>query len=165
MDTAHLIRDARARRGLSQRELARRAGTSQAMIARYERGRVKPSLETLERLISSCGERLDVSSSPTTGGRLLDLVRSRRRDVAAVAARYHVRRVRVFGSAARGEDDDQSDLDLLVDLDPDHVTTLTDLAALRRELSDLLGVEVDVAAERLLRDGPRREAIAEAVAL
>jgi predicted nucleotidyltransferase len=62
--------------------------------------------------------------------------------VRAVIARYPVANPRLFGSVARGEDREGSDLDLLVD--PLDSTTLFDLAGLESELSDLLGVKVDV---------------------
>lgn len=55
-----LVRDARLVAGFSQRELARRAGTSQPAIARYERGSATPSWETLERLTAACGQRLRI---------------------------------------------------------------------------------------------------------
>jgi len=58
-----LLRDARAGAGLSQRELAQRAGTSQAMVARIERGRQSPSLATLERLVRACGRELRVEAA------------------------------------------------------------------------------------------------------
>lgn len=57
-----LVRDARLAAGLSQRALARRAGTSQPAIARYERGVATPSLETLQRLVAACGQRLRLST-------------------------------------------------------------------------------------------------------
>jgi transcriptional regulator with XRE-family HTH domain len=59
-----LLRAARDRAGLSQRELAQRAGTSQAMVARIEGGRQSPSVATLERLVRACGLELRVE----TGG-------------------------------------------------------------------------------------------------
>lgn len=54
-DDAALVRRARLRAGLSQRQLAQRAGTSQAMVARVEGGRQSPSLPTLRRLLEACG--------------------------------------------------------------------------------------------------------------
>jgi hypothetical protein len=62
--------------------------------------------------------------------------------VRAVIARYPVSNPRVFGSVARGEDDEQSDLDLLVE--PLEKASLFNLAGLELELSELLGVRVDV---------------------
>lgn len=55
---ADLILSARLRAGLSQRELARRAGTSQSTLNRYERGKVEPSLRTVNRLVHACGLEL-----------------------------------------------------------------------------------------------------------
>lgn len=65
MDTAATIRDARRRAGISQVELARRAGTSQATISAYERGRKEPSVETLGRLLAASGARLTVAPAAT----------------------------------------------------------------------------------------------------
>jgi transcriptional regulator with XRE-family HTH domain len=57
-----LVRELRLGAGLSQRALARRAGTSQPAIARYERGASMPSWETLQRLAGACGQRLRISA-------------------------------------------------------------------------------------------------------
>ncbi|CAN5182129.1 hypothetical protein BH20ACT8_BH20ACT8_09160 [soil metagenome] len=59
-----LLREARHKAGLSQRELARRAGTSQSAIARYERGRVTPDIDTLFRLARACGQDLRLTLEP-----------------------------------------------------------------------------------------------------
>jgi transcriptional regulator with XRE-family HTH domain len=56
-----LLRQARTRAALSQRELARRAGTAQSVIARIERGQTSPTLETLERLLAAAGVELHAS--------------------------------------------------------------------------------------------------------
>jgi transcriptional regulator with XRE-family HTH domain len=53
-----LLREARLRAGLTQRELASRAGTTQPAIARWESGEVQPSLERLRELIRACGLEL-----------------------------------------------------------------------------------------------------------
>ena len=65
-----------------------------------------------------------------------------REAIRSAAQRYGVANPRVFGSAARGEDTEASDLDLLVD--PGERTTLVDLCDLTEELKRLLGVHVDV---------------------
>ena len=58
--------EARRSAGLSQRVLAERAGTSQATVSLYERGRKQPSLAVLERLLAATGQRLQtVSARPT----------------------------------------------------------------------------------------------------
>lgn len=65
-------------------------------------------------------------------GPLRVLVESRREQVMAIAARNHASRVRLFGSAARGDDSAASDIDLLVDFDQD--SSLFDLMHMAREL-------------------------------
>jgi transcriptional regulator with XRE-family HTH domain len=56
--SADLLREARLRAGLTQAELGRRTGKPQSMISRWERGEVRPSLETLRDLIRACGLEL-----------------------------------------------------------------------------------------------------------
>jgi hypothetical protein len=58
MISGDLLREARLRAGLTQAALGRRAGRPQSQIARWERGEVKPSLETLRELIRACGLEL-----------------------------------------------------------------------------------------------------------
>lgn len=69
-------------------------------------------------------------------------VEAKRDAIRAAAKRHHGQRVRLFGSAARGEDGPDSDIDLLVDFDAD--SSLFDLIRLARELEALLGRPVDV---------------------
>src|SRR5918992_1039075 len=64
-----ILQEARRRAGLTQRELAARAGTSQAAVARIERGRQAPSLETLQRLVRACGLDLRFQLAPPDGHR------------------------------------------------------------------------------------------------
>src|SRR6476469_6138870 len=58
---ADLVREARRRADLTQRELAERAGTTQSAIARLESGRNSPSFEQVERLLKLCGFSMIVS--------------------------------------------------------------------------------------------------------
>jgi predicted nucleotidyltransferase len=69
----------------------------------------------------------------------------------------------VFGSVVRGEDDDGSDIDLLVDLEPG--ADLLDLAALDIELERLLGRPVDIVHARMLKPHVAHSALADAVEL
>jgi transcriptional regulator with XRE-family HTH domain len=64
MTSGEIIRDARARHGLSQRRLALRSGAGQAWISRVERGEVSPSVESLERLLMVMGESLSLRAEP-----------------------------------------------------------------------------------------------------
>jgi ribosome-binding protein aMBF1 (putative translation factor) len=61
---AAAMTEARARAGLTQQQLAQRMQTTQAVIARLESGRVKPSTRTLERLAAATGMRLRISFEP-----------------------------------------------------------------------------------------------------
>ena len=69
-------------------------------------------------------------------------LRHHRAAVRQIVERHHARNARVFGSVLRGDDKPGSDLDLLVD--PTEETSLLDIGAIRVELTELLGVEVDV---------------------
>lgn len=60
----NLIKLARHDAGLSQRELARRAGTSQATLSAYEAGRKSPSLDTLARIVRAAGQDLRIQLAP-----------------------------------------------------------------------------------------------------
>jgi transcriptional regulator with XRE-family HTH domain len=60
MDARTVLLEARSEAGISQRELARRSGVPQAAISRMERGVVSPRVETLDRLLRSCGRDLEV---------------------------------------------------------------------------------------------------------
>lgn len=64
MTSGLLIREARLLAGLSQGELGARVGKDRAQIARWERGAVEPSFETLRRLVRACGLELTVSIGP-----------------------------------------------------------------------------------------------------
>lgn len=64
MQAGATVRDARLRAGLTQAELARRAGTSQVTVSAYERDRKRPSRATLGRLVGACGVQLRVDEAP-----------------------------------------------------------------------------------------------------
>jgi predicted nucleotidyltransferase len=87
------------------------------------------------------------------------LARHRSRVIAA-GRRHGARNLRVFGSIARGQERGESDVDLLVDLEPGHA--LVDLASFPREVSDILGVEVDAATEDMIKPRARKRVLAEA---
>lgn len=61
MNSALLVREARLRTGLTQRELAERLGTTQSVVSRWESGGVHPSAETLSSIIEACGLELHVA--------------------------------------------------------------------------------------------------------
>jgi len=87
----------------------------------------------------------------------------RREEILRLAAFRGARNVRVFGSVARGDAGERSDIDFLVDLEPGR--SLLDLGGLNLDLERLLGSRVDVVSSRGLRDRVRERVLREAVAL
>lgn len=71
--------------------------------------------------------------------------------------------LRLFGSVARGEANERSDIDLMVDLDRSQRLTLVRLARLENRLTDLLGTKVDLSCSDAMRDPVRKRALREAV--
>jgi uncharacterized protein len=170
IESGAVIREARRRSGLSQAELARRAHVSQPVISAYESGRREPGLSMLNKLVEASGHRLQLDVLPgpqlprslpdTTMGRLL---RRHRRAILNAAQQRGATNVRVFGSVARGEDSDASDLDLLVDLNED--VGLLGLIGLESDLAELLGRRVDVVPGANLKDAVAAQAFVEAIPL
>jgi predicted nucleotidyltransferase len=87
----------------------------------------------------------------------------KRDEILRIAAKHGARNVRVFGSMARGEAREDSDLDLLVEFEPDR--SLLDHSALVLDLEELLGRKVDVVTEAGLYWLLRRRVLKEARAL
>jgi len=79
-----------------------------------------------------------------------ETVVARRDDILAITAKHGGSNVRLFGSVARGDADEASDIDLLIDLAPGR--TLFDLGAMVTELRERLEQQVDVVTEQGLRD-------------
>lgn len=158
MSASSILRESREQAGLSQRELAQRARTSQPAVQRYESGAVRPRVDTFERLLRACGSSA-VVTLPLLGP-IGYLVVQHRDEILGLAQTYGVRNVRVFGSVVRCEDTASSDLDLLVDLEEGR--TALDVAGLTEDLRELLGVDVDVATVDLLKPSVRTSALASA---
>ena len=94
---------------------------------------------------------------------ILERIMAERDRICEIAARHGARNIRIFGSVARGEEKEESDLDLLIDLEPDR--SLLDIVALKSELEELLKISVDVAEPLTLHWYIRDRVIAEAVPL
>lgn len=92
-----------------------------------------------------------------------ELLQAKREDILQTARKYGAYNVRVFGSVARGEADEKSDIDLLVDMEKER--SLLDLAGLLVDLEELLGCKVDVVPEDSLRERIRGRVLKEAVML
>lgn len=165
-----VLRDARLRAHLSQTELARRAGVAQSVISAYESGRREPSLATLTRMVEATGHmiRLDLEENTVAIRGLPDTpigrrLRHNRSAILDLAASHGAKRLRVFGSVARGEDTQESDIDMVADL-PFGIG-LFELGVFERELSELLKVKVDLVPFDGLRPRVRDEVEAEAISL
>lgn len=87
----------------------------------------------------------------------------RREEILRLARRHGAYNVRVYGSAARGEAGPESDIDLVVDLEPGR--TLLDLGGLQMDLQDLLGRPVDLKTTSGLREDVRKRVATQAVSL
>lgn len=94
---------------------------------------------------------------------LKEILQEKRQEILAIAAKHGAYNVRIFGSVARGEDDEKSDVDVLVDAGP----RLTPFfpGGLVVDLESLLGRRVDVVTEKGLRSRIRERVLKEAVPL
>lgn len=92
-----------------------------------------------------------------------ELIESKKEEIQAIAERHGARRLRLFGSVARGESRPDSDVDFLVNLEEGR--SLLDQAALLVDLQDLLGVKVDVVSEGGINPRMRERILREAVPL
>jgi predicted nucleotidyltransferase len=91
------------------------------------------------------------------------LLQEKREAILQLAAKYGARNVRVFGSVARHEADEHSDIDFLVDMESGR--SLLDLGGLLMDLRELLGRDVDIVTERGLKSRIRERVLQEAVTL
>ncbi len=91
------------------------------------------------------------------------LLRDNRDRILRLAAKHGARNVRVFGSLARGEADENSDIDFVVEMERGR--SLLDLGGFQYELQEFLGCRVDVVTERGLKARIRQRVLQEAVPL
>ena len=92
-----------------------------------------------------------------------ELLQSKREEILRIARAHGARNVRVFGSTARGDVGENSDVDFLVEFEPG--TSLLEHGAMIAELEELLGRKVDVAPEKTLRERIKDRVLREAVPL
>ena len=142
---------------------------TQSVISAYESEARQPSLPTLARLVAATGLHLAVEvrkPAPARArltGPLGRRVVAHRRALTRAASSHGASNVRVFGSVARGEETADSHVDLLVDLSPG--TGLLGLAALERDLANILKAKVDLVPASDLKPGIAGEVLEEAVPL
>ena len=94
---------------------------------------------------------------------LEQILSDRRKEILRIALKHGARNLRVFGSLARGDAQESSDVDFLVEMEAGR--SLFDMGALQMELRDLLGVEVDVVTYKGLKSRIRERVLHEAIPL
>ncbi len=159
-----MLRGARSRAGLTQSDLAARAGVSQSVVSAYESSRREPSFETLRRLIMATGFDLDitlVAAAPNSIRR--QTVQQTRSRLGSALRQLGARNIRLFGSVARGDDGPDSDIDLLIDVTPD--VGLFALGRMRSEAERILGSSVDIVPANSLKPDLVERVLAESIPL
>lgn len=153
--TPEMCRAGRALLGLSQAELARRAGVARLTVADFERASRKPIAANLAAIRSALaaagvdvlpgGAVLRETALPSDGDRRLAGVMRVLQSSAARLRRLGVRHLSLFGSTARGMARPDSDVDLILELDSRRKIDLFDYAGIVGEIQKLLAQPVDVA--------------------
>jgi len=92
-----------------------------------------------------------------------ETLKEKRDEILNIASRYGARNVRVFGSIARGKGRRDSDLDVLVELEPGR--SLLDIIAIKQDLEDLLNTKVDVVTEAAVSPYIRGQVLRQAISL
>jgi uncharacterized protein len=166
---AAIVRLARRKAGLTQVELAVRAGITQSVISAYESGRRQPTFPTLQSLVDAAGFDLTIDLRHShdrrrqLSGPLGRRVQRRRDALVATAQSHGASNLRVFGSVARGEDGPSSDIDLLADLPAG--MGLFGLGRLRADLEAIVDAPVDVIPASDLKPDVRARVAEELIAL
>ncbi len=123
LDLVGTLRERREDRGLTQAELSDRCGVADTIISRIETGRISdPRVSTLVRLAEgleiSPGDFLESSLVPSPSEEsVLSVLQDCKEEL---RARFHVSSIGLFGSRARGDSNEGSDVDLLVNYEPGH---------------------------------------------
>lgn len=173
-----IVRYAEAGIGTVQRELERLTAAGLLTVSRignqkhYQANRAAPIFDELEAIVvktmppqsrRSAAERTPQALHGTRAqydvGRNKATYDVPKRSLAAFCRRHHIKRLGIFGSAARGEAGNASDVDLLVEFEPDASPSLFDMVRMQDELSRLFGRKVDLATSTVLENPYRRRSI------
>ncbi|MFM8448211.1 MAG: helix-turn-helix domain-containing protein [Candidatus Nanopelagicaceae bacterium] len=162
-----LLINARKTSLLTQKQVAERAGTNQAAVAKYEAGTKTPSVDTLIRLLKANGFDLvlDVKKTKKIYKRseLYKRVQAHRGEIRNLLHSAGATNIRIFGSVARGDDDDMSDLDILVQRVEG--ANVLDIYKCHHAIKRMVGVRVDIGIEHLLISEVRKSALRDAIPL
>lgn len=91
------------------------------------------------------------------------IIQDRRNEILAISKKYGAKSIRIFGSVARGEDRPDSDLDIIVEMEKG--ASLLDIIAIKQDIEDILGRNVDVVTEASISPYIRDKVIGEAISL
>lgn len=173
-----IVRHADAGIGAVQRELERLAASGLLTVKRignqkhYQANRGSPIFAELEGIVQKIIEPAHTEAQAAPRVQALHEKPARygvasrarppavpKRELAAFCRRHHVKRLGVFGSAARGELNEASDVDVLVEFEEGARESLFDMVRMRDELSRLFGRKVDLATPAILENPYRRSSI------
>ncbi|CAN5795088.1 hypothetical protein BH24ACT5_BH24ACT5_31440 [soil metagenome] len=127
---------------MSARDLAAASGVSPSTVTRIERGEINPTMAMLERLLDASGNQIDVRISPRFPRPMIDELRVHREAINEIVASFGASNARVFGSVARGDAGDDSDVDLLIDVPAG--TGLITIERIAEAIEDVIPWRVDV---------------------
>ncbi len=147
---------------MSARDLATASGVSPSTVTRVERGEINPTLAMLERLLDASGNQLDVRVSPRVPRPTTHELRAHREAINEIVGSFGAGNVRVFGSVARSDAVDGSDVDLLIDVPAG--TGLVTIERITEAIESVLPWRVDVMTSGAAR-GRMAHVLDEAVAL
>jgi predicted nucleotidyltransferase len=173
-----IVRHAEAGIGTVQRELVRLTAAGLLTVSRignqkhYQANRAAPIYDELASIVFKTMAPRSQQRPQTVVANTLHETRATydaagkatprpvpQRQLAAFCRRHGISRLGIFGSAARGEANDASDVDLLVEFRHDATVSLFDMVRMREELSKLFGRRVDLATQSVLDNPYRRRSI------
>jgi predicted nucleotidyltransferase len=161
-----IVREARKGTGAVYRELARLAGAGLVTVRSvggkkiYQANRDSPVFDELEGLIAKLGEPAPVLRAPLASYAVDRPFAIPWAKLSALCRKYHVRRLGLFGSAARGELAPESDVDLLIEFEPGKAPSLWAEPEMREAFSALFGGRrVDLVPPEVLQNPYRRKSI------
>jgi len=166
-----IVRAARAGVGAVQRELGGLAAAGLVTVSRlgnqkhYQANRGSPIFEELRSIVAKVlgpgpGAVLQQPQAQYAVGARSATLHIPRKKIAALCRKYGVKKLSLFGSAARGEMTAKSDVDLMVEFDPASKTSLWDYPAMQDDFSALFDRrKVDIASPEILRNPYRRKTI------
>lgn len=165
---ALMLINARKSSRLTQAQVAERAGTSQSAVVRYEKGIQTPSVDTLRRLLKANGQELilDVKKSKKSAPKseLYKIVQANRGEIREILHSLGARNIRIVGSVARGDDDEMSDVDFLVDIDKETGNTFKAVLSAKK-ISKIINCDVDVLPSWLCKKEVLKSVLSDAIPL